>query len=903
MVLFTLSGWDARFLTAQTVCNLPPAIQWDKTLGGDHSDFLKKILVIPEGGYLIAGSSSSNMSFEKSQNKRGVADYWIIRLDALGNKIWDRTYGGGGDESLTDAILMPDGGFILGGYSNTNISGEKSAPNKGFYDYWLVRIDASGNKIWDRTFGGNNYDVLNSMTLLPDGHVLLCGSSLSSQSYDKSQLSRGSYDAWVVKMDASQGTKIWDRTYGGYGFDSFTSVLVLSDGGFLFGGSSNSSNSGEKSGYERGGYDYWILKTDASGIKVWDQTYGGTEEDRLNSMIKMPDGSFILGGASRSEKTGEKSENSNGDIDYWIIKIDPLGNKIWDKTLGGGGAGTPSSLLTKLLLIKDGNFLAGGYSYSSSSQVKSESSRGNQDYWVLKMDAQGNRLWDKTLGAYDSEYLYDMAEGNEGEYLLGGSSYSTKNFEKSEDRRSLSDYWILKLSENIPLTLKAYLINADTDQVIREIKDGDQIQEETLGTKNLTIEIRANKGDIGSMKIQLNGTVQIQKNENLTPYSLFGKIPPFDFQGGTIPLGQYSLTATPYCANNLQGTQGDPLNINFSILKEIPSPVSRFVLVNAQTGQDIQEIKEGDVIDLDQVGTNFLSIRAESNGAKFGSLFLELKGNQSNYIRTENIAPYTLFGDQGPQYYGRNICPGNYSMKATPYTGTNKTGTAQKPLEIKFQIKGASYLNIQSLTLINAGTNQDIAPLTDGMKITQIPAGISIRANADPCVESLYFLVRDSIPGEANLYHVFVAQVENTAPYALRGDGPGGDYYPWYPEPGKYILEVIANSADQFRGVSGVKKIIRFEILAPNASSQLESSTVMSLYPNPSSQDEVHLSLDMHWTGKAQLIVRDKQGNVILSRSISDQEIDLNTQTLKPGYYLIEVQTAEGVFRKPLIKN
>ncbi|WP_202928168.1 hypothetical protein, partial [Cyclobacterium salsum] len=202
------------------------------------------------------------------------------------------------------------------------------------WDYWAVKIDGSGNKVWDKTIGGISTDYLQSTTPTPDGGYLLAGSSYSYASGDKTENGKGGFDYWAVKIDGS-GNKVWDKTIGGNNSEYLRSTTPTPDGGYLLAGDSYSLASGDKSENSKGGSDFWAVKIDASGNKVWDKTIGGNNNDFLFSTIPTPDGGYLLAGYSGSSASGDKSENSKGYDDYWVVKIDGSGNKVWDKTIGG----------------------------------------------------------------------------------------------------------------------------------------------------------------------------------------------------------------------------------------------------------------------------------------------------------------------------------------------------------------------------------------------------------------------------------------------------------------------------------------------------------------------------------------------------------------------------------------
>jgi hypothetical protein len=417
--------------------------QWDKTFGGSNYDQFSSLKQTTDGGYILGGLSFSPISGTKSQASKGRDDYWVIKLDASGNKTWDKTLGGSSNDHCSSLQQTSDGGYILGGSSSSPISGDKSQANKaqGFDDYWVVKLNANGNKLWDKTIGSSGDDNLTSLQQTSDGGYILGGYTQSGISGDKSQVSQGSYDYWVVKLDAS-GNKIWDKTFGGSGEDRLFSLQQTSDGGYILGGNSYSGISGDKSQANKtqGFDDYWVVKLDANGNKSWDKTLGGSSQDDLWYLQQTLDGGYILGGTTDSGISGDKSQASQGSYDYWVVKLDASGNKMWDKTFGGSlGDG-----LHSLHQTSDGGYILGGYSASGISGDKSQVSQ-NGDYWLVKLDGSGNKSWDKTIGGVDGDNLGSVQQTTDGGYILGGQSGSGIGGDKSQAAEGLEDYWVVKL--------------------------------------------------------------------------------------------------------------------------------------------------------------------------------------------------------------------------------------------------------------------------------------------------------------------------------------------------------------------------------------------------------------------------------------------------------------------------
>ena len=358
-------------------------IQWDKTIGGLGSEDFKSVIQTFDGGYALIGESDSPISDEKSENGFGLYDYWLVKLDSAGNIEWDRTIGGSGTEYIDMIVQTKDSGYVLAGSSDSPISGYKTEDSRGYFDYWVVKVNKRGNKVWDKTIGGSDYEFCSPVLLTNDGEVLLSGFSASNISGEKTENSRGDYDIWLVKLN-DKGKIQWDRTIGGNDFDGAVGILPEDDGGYILSGSSASNISGEKTEDSRGLTDYWVVKVDAKGHKLWDKTIGGSGDDHQGfggQLERTSDGGFILGGSSNSYTSGEKTEDSRGDFDYWVVKLDKNANIQWDKTIGGSAYDAMGSIKE----IAPNQYVAAGFSWSAISGDKKAFSRGAADYWLIKL--------------------------------------------------------------------------------------------------------------------------------------------------------------------------------------------------------------------------------------------------------------------------------------------------------------------------------------------------------------------------------------------------------------------------------------------------------------------------------------------------------------------------------------
>ncbi|QNF32135.1 T9SS type A sorting domain-containing protein [Adhaeribacter swui] len=415
---------------------------WDKTIGGNYTDILTSLQPTPDGNYLLGGTSPSDLSGDKTAASQGATDYWLLKItDHTSKMLWNKRFGGVGAEYLTALIQTRDGGYLAGGYSNSDVGGDKTQLSWGKNDYWVVKTNAAGKKLWNRRFGGSNDDFLTTLIQTQDGGYLLGGSSVSGISGDKTQAGRGNRDYWIVKLDA-QGNKQWDKRYGGTGKDELKKVIQLPSGRYILAGTSNSPTGGDKSAGNQGAQDYWILKISATGTRMWDRSFGGTLNDALSDLAFTADGGFLLGGSSASGVSGDKTQPSWGGYDYWLVRIDGLGNKLWDKRFGGIGDDNLTSLGSTN--TSTGNFFIAGYSGSGVSGDKTQSSQGGTDFWMLKINRNGGKLWDKRFGGSQHERLHSIIITADGGYLLGGISNSDISGDKTQASFGNSDYWVVK---------------------------------------------------------------------------------------------------------------------------------------------------------------------------------------------------------------------------------------------------------------------------------------------------------------------------------------------------------------------------------------------------------------------------------------------------------------------------
>jgi hypothetical protein len=316
----------------------------------------------------------------------GARDFWLVKTDSAGNVLWNRKYGGTNYDEARSLVQTSDGGYALAGYTDSYGAGSS--------DFWLVKTDASGNTQWNKTYGGTGNDGASSVVQTGDGGYALAGYTYS--------LGAG-YDFWLVKTDASGNTQ-WSKTYGGTNYDEASSLVQASDGGYAIAGKTFS--------YGDGVADFWLVKTDSSGNVQWNKTYGGTGSGWASSVVQASDGGYALAGWAV--------------YDFWLVKTDSAGNMQWNRTYGGAEGDYAYSLVQ----TSDGGYALAGYTDSYGA--------GSSDFWLVKTDLVGNMQWNKTYGGTGNDEARSLVQASDGGYALAGmtNSYGAGG----------GDFWLVKPS-------------------------------------------------------------------------------------------------------------------------------------------------------------------------------------------------------------------------------------------------------------------------------------------------------------------------------------------------------------------------------------------------------------------------------------------------------------------------
>ncbi|MDP4286236.1 MAG: hypothetical protein Q8891_17640, partial [Bacteroidota bacterium] len=353
-------------------------IQWQKCLGGGDSEAGAYILQTADGGYVVAGSAASRNC--NLTGNHGGFDFWVVRLNNKGDITWQKMYGGSQEDYALSLSIASDGGYFIAGHTLSNDGDVKG--NHGGMDWWVIKIDGTGNLIWQKCLGGSKSDQANSIQSTADGGCIVAG---LEESTDGDVINNhGIGDYWLVKLDKS-GNIQWQKTYGGTGLDEAWCVRVTNDGGYIVAGFSGSYD-GDVTSNRPGGDDIWILKVDNIGNIQWKKCYGGTGNDYGYFIQPTPDRGYVV--ACSSSSSNYDLTCNSGNMDAWAFKINNAGDLQWQKSFGGNDADE----IRCIQPLNDGSFIAVGNTSSPDIEGYHQPVPGkyiveSTDYWVIKLSA------------------------------------------------------------------------------------------------------------------------------------------------------------------------------------------------------------------------------------------------------------------------------------------------------------------------------------------------------------------------------------------------------------------------------------------------------------------------------------------------------------------------------------
>jgi hypothetical protein len=348
------------------------ALLWARTYGAGLDDFAQGVVTCSDGGYAFVGSTRSYGA--------GGLDVLLVRTDPYGHALWNRTYGGSLDEEGVHIVELADGGFLVAGFTRSF--------GAGGLDAWLIRTNASGDVLWNSTYGGSLDDAAYEAVPCRSGGFVLTG-------FTSSFGTAGSEDVWVVRTD-DMGIASWNRTYGGAQDDACWSIAECSAGGFILGGTTKSQGAGDM--------DFLLVRTNETGEQVWNQTWGGPLEDWGVCALECKAGGFALAGSTYSFGAGNR--------DGWLIRTDANGQQLWNRTYGG----PVKDSINAVIECSSGGFALAGDTYTYGA--------GGSDMWLVRTGADGVEAWNEAAGGGLNDYGRAVAEGRDGRLTVAGIAYS-----------------------------------------------------------------------------------------------------------------------------------------------------------------------------------------------------------------------------------------------------------------------------------------------------------------------------------------------------------------------------------------------------------------------------------------------------------------------------------------------
>lgn len=356
---------------------------------------------------------------------------WVVKIDMNSNIEWERTFGGSSYEGGNAIIPTSDGGYMVAGFTFSS-DGDVSEFH-GVVDYWILKINSNGDLLWEKTLGGSDGEVAYDIMETSDGNFVVAGKT-SSLDGDVLGFHIPYYygdDYWIVKLNP-EGEILWSKCYGGYAYDIPGSIMETKEGNYVIAGYTNSID-GDIT-INHGSYDAWVIKIQPDGDLIWQKTYGSGPEDYAFSIVEDENNDLVFAGHSRSNYTG-----FHGGFDYWMVKLNKNGKIKWSRVFGG----SRQDHGTEIAVLQNGSYVMGGWSHSLDGDVIG--SHKHVDYWIVGVSVDGNLLWSDALGGKSSDYMYCLAPTNDNGFIISGSSYST-NGDITDNYTNTGEAWTVKMN-------------------------------------------------------------------------------------------------------------------------------------------------------------------------------------------------------------------------------------------------------------------------------------------------------------------------------------------------------------------------------------------------------------------------------------------------------------------------
>ena len=418
-------------------------VVWQKDIQSSTQDFLSQVTTTIDQQYLITGSSIQSNKQQASGSKQNNGyDFHLVKLNQQGQEVWEKYFSGQNHDYLSATVTTQDGGFLLAGTSYSGKGLDKKEDSKGGSDFWLIRINEFGDELWQKTLGSSSDEEARAVIQTTDLGFFVAGNvHNAAKGY-------GSKDVLITKLD-KDGKELSQLILGGKGLDEVEKMIPTKDGGALLGMYSRSSEvrvsgSDKGSGIRAAGSvsdvqspnpvsrtskqtenfgegDYWIVKLDKNGKIEWEKNFGGKGDDHIRTLALTSNG-FIVGGESRSERSGNKTVGLEEGTDLWLIALNERGDEQWQKSYNFKNR----DILMGMSVLHSADdksskgILLGGYT-----QAEGRIETDDETFWMLYLDPNGNEQWGKHVKGESrkkEERLSDLKLNRDGSIILAGTS-------------------------------------------------------------------------------------------------------------------------------------------------------------------------------------------------------------------------------------------------------------------------------------------------------------------------------------------------------------------------------------------------------------------------------------------------------------------------------------------------
>ena len=423
----------------------------DMSFGGNTDDGIHSILTLDDGSFFIYGSTQSNpQTGNKTAPKYGTgtnSDLWLIKLDAAANKLWDKSYGGSEWEVATTSLVRSGEHLYLISVSTSDISGNRTAPQKSSNnnsDIWVIKVDLEGNIIWDKSYGGNEAETIDNAVATGDGGILMVGGTRSSNSGDiTTDNVHGNEDPWVFKIDTT-GTILWQKRFPTINTARFSAVAMDDDGNFVVASSTNTPNDSLKNVDQYGDWDIWALKLNSSGDIISQKAFGGQSSEDFPTLL-FHSGRYYLACGTVGEASGNKTVGNVGVIDTWILQLDKDLAIVRQAIVGGEGVDAPDYRTT---LSAENGFITipvATNSPSGTGNWGSTTHHGDFDFLLVRLDTTLEIKTGVQTGGIGSDRANSVGIDQDGKTVLAGSSSSPPSGSKNAQLYGTSAGWLVWL--------------------------------------------------------------------------------------------------------------------------------------------------------------------------------------------------------------------------------------------------------------------------------------------------------------------------------------------------------------------------------------------------------------------------------------------------------------------------